>query len=137
MRLPPLTAPLICGAGRCSRLVRCDSVITAMLDFGQKSNGLWRCIDIFSGCLLALRCRQAFAKAAYGLRLDPEHGPAMDEQELRRLFTEIGCFMEDAGVTALVWRRDDTRSISDRAAELRGAYNKIGALLDTVDSNVR
>ena len=61
----------------------------------------------------------------------------MDEQELRKLFTDIGCIMEDASVTALVWRRDDTRSISDRATELRVAYNKIGALLDTVDANVR
>ena len=45
--------------------------------------------------------------------------------------------MEDARVTALVWKRNDTRSISDRAAELRDAYNKIGGLLDSIDANVR
>lgn len=61
----------------------------------------------------------------------------MDEQELRRLFTEIGCIMEDASVTAVVWRRDDSRSISDRAAELSDAYSKIGALLDQIEANVR
>ncbi len=64
-------------------------------------------------------------------------GHAMDERKLRGLFTELGCIMEDASVTALVWQRDDARSRSDRAAELRGAYNKIGALLDTIDANVR
>lgn len=61
----------------------------------------------------------------------------MDEQELRRLCTEIGCIMEDASVTALVWWRGDSRSISDRAAELRDAYSKIGKLLDIVEANVR
>ena len=61
----------------------------------------------------------------------------MDERKLRRLFTEIGCIMEDASVTALVWKRNDTRSISDRATELRDAYNKIGGLLDSIDANVR
>ena len=61
----------------------------------------------------------------------------MNEQELRILFAEIGRIMEDASVNALVWKHDDTRPITDRAAELRGAYNKIGALLDTINSNVR
>ena len=61
----------------------------------------------------------------------------MDQQELRRLFTEIGCIMEDAGVTALLWKHDDPRSISDRAAELRDAYSRIGALLDQIEANVR
>ena len=64
-------------------------------------------------------------------------GHAMDERELRGLFTEIGCIMEGASVTALVWERGDKRSISDRAAELRCAYNEIGVLLDNVDANVR
>ena len=121
--------------GRRRRLMRRVSVTTAMLDVGRKSNGLWRCIDIPSDYQLALRCRQVFAKAVYGLRRDPEHGPAMHEQELRRLFTEIGCIMEDASVTALVWARDDKSRISDRAAEIRDAYNKVGALLDTIDTN--
>lgn len=31
---------------------------------------------------------------------------SMNEQELRELFTDIGCIMEDASVTALVWTRD-------------------------------
>ncbi len=64
-------------------------------------------------------------------------GHAMDERDLRSLFTEIGCIMEDASVSAIVWKRDDTRSISDRAGELRDAYNRIGALLDTIEANVR
>ena len=40
---------------------------------------------------------------------------SMNEQELRELLTGIGCIMEDARVTALVWKRDDKRSILDRA----------------------
>lgn len=63
-------------------------------------------------------------------------GKAMDEQELRELFTEIGCIMEDASVTALVWKRDDTRWMSDRASKLRDACNNISALLETIDANV-
>lgn len=62
---------------------------------------------------------------------------AMDEQELRGLFTEIGCIMEDASVTALVWMHDDTRSILARASELRNAYDKIGLLLKSIEENVR
>ena len=61
----------------------------------------------------------------------------MDEPELRKLFTEIGCIMEDASVIALVWSRNDTRSISDRVAELCSAYSRIGALLDKIEANVR
>lgn len=61
----------------------------------------------------------------------------MEDQELRKLFTEIGCMMEDASVTALVWKRDDARSIAHRVAELRGACNSIGALLDTIEASVR
>lgn len=66
----------------------------------------------------------------------PSIGHAMDERQLRELFTEIGCIMEDTSVTALVWRRDDTRRMSDRASELRDACNNISALLDTIDENV-
>jgi hypothetical protein len=62
---------------------------------------------------------------------------AMDEQEVRELFAQIGCIMEDASVTALVWTRDDTLSMSGRARELRYAYDEIKILLDTIDANVR
>lgn len=61
----------------------------------------------------------------------------MDEEELRTLFTDIGCIMEDSSVKALVWQRKDARSRSDRATELRVAYNKIGALLDIIDAIIR
>ena len=137
MLLPPLTAPPISQPGRCSRLVRCDSVTTAMLDFGWKSNGLWRCLDFF----LAVSSLQRVVRYSRKLHLDfgviHRIGNAMDEQELRGLFTEIGCAMEDASVTALVWKRDDTRSIMDRASELRNAYDKIGLLLESIEANVR
>ena len=66
----------------------------------------------------------------------PSMVPAMDKQELRRLFTELGCIIEDASVTSLVWSRDDTRSISDHAAVLRGAYSRISALPDKIKANV-
>ena len=61
----------------------------------------------------------------------------MNEQELRELFTKIGCIMEDASVIALIWTRNDLRSVSERADELRGAYDEFGALLDLIEANVR
>lgn len=61
----------------------------------------------------------------------------MNEQELRTLFTKIGCITEDASVIALIWTRDDLRSVSDRVTVLRGAYGEIGALLDVIEANVR
>ena len=61
----------------------------------------------------------------------------MDEQELRRLFTEIGCLMEDTSVIAIMWKRNDTRSISDRATELRRTHNKVDALLDKIEADNR
>ena len=61
----------------------------------------------------------------------------MNEQELRELFTKIGCIMEDASVIALIWTHDDLRLISERAKELRGAYDEIGTLIDVIEANVR
>ena len=69
--------------------------------------------------------------------MTPSIGHTMEEQKLRRLFTEIGCIMEDASVTALVWERGDKRSVKDRAAELQDACNKISGLLNTIAANVR
>lgn len=108
-----------------------------MLDCGRKSNGLWRLLGIFPDWKRAPRSHEAYAKAAYGLRRGSHHGHVMNEQDLRRIFTEIGCIMEDCSVTALIWKRNDPYSVMDRVAKLRDAYNKIGELLDTVEANVR
>lgn len=62
---------------------------------------------------------------------------SMNEQELRELFTGIGCIMEDVGVTALVWKHDDKRPEPNRAAELRRAHDEIGTILDKIEANVR
>ena len=78
-----------------------------------------------------------YPKLLMDFRVRRSIGHAMDERELRGLFTEIGSIMEDASVTALVWERGDKRSISDRAGELRGAYQNIGTLIDTIEASVR
>jgi hypothetical protein len=64
-------------------------------------------------------------------------GRIVDEQNLRGLFTEIGCVMEDASMIALVWQTDDAVSTTARAAKLRDAHERIGALLDIIEVNVR
>ena len=78
-----------------------------------------------------------YRKLRMDFRVRSSIGHAMDERELRGLFTEIGCIMEDASVTALVWERGDKRSISDRVGKLRAAYKRIGGLIDSIDANVR
>ena len=63
-------------------------------------------------------------------------GHAMDERELRRLFTEIGCIMEDASLIALVWGADDGLDIRSRYQKLLDAHTKIGKLLSRIDSPI-
>lgn len=58
--------------------------------------------------------------------------PGLPELDLAR---DCSFAQKDASVTARVWQRDDTRSISHRVVELREAYHNIGALLDAIDAN--
>ncbi len=60
----------------------------------------------------------------------------MDENAIRRYFSEIGCIMEDASVLALVWRANDNLSLVDRLGLLLQANTKITNLLDLIAAEV-
>ena len=45
-----------------------------------------------------------------------------DIDEIRRLFTEIGCIMEDASLLALVWNPGDRLDIQARFQKLSDAH---------------
>jgi len=57
--------------------------------------------------------------------------PANDE--VRKLFTEIGCIMEDASIVALIWSDADGLDIPARLARLSDAHSKIGDLLAQIE----
>ena len=58
--------------------------------------------------------------------------PAHDD--VRRLFTEIGCVMEDASLIALVWGADDEIDVTARFRKISDAHEKIGQILLQIDS---
>jgi hypothetical protein len=51
------------------------------------------------------------------------------DDEVRRLFTEIGCIMEDASLVALVWRTYDKLDAQARYRKVSDAHAEIGKLL--------
>lgn len=57
--------------------------------------------------------------------------PANDE--VRKLFTEIGCIMEDAGLVALIWRDGDDIDLRARLQSLLDAHTEIGHLLAQIE----
>lgn len=136
MLLPPLKAPLMvsrgsaaawCGAIQCPQ--QCSTLGESRMDCGSP----WSKVVVSARIGGTHRNRQ---KLHMDFVRSPSIGHTMDERELRGLFTEIGCIMEDASTVALVWHRDDARSKSTRAIELRDAYNKIGTLLDVIDARI-
>lgn len=52
--------------------------------------------------------------------------------DVRNLFTEIGCIMEDASVVALVWSSKDELDIRARFHRLSDAHKNIGDLLSLI-----
>ena len=54
--------------------------------------------------------------------------------DIRRLFTEIGCVMEDASLIALVWGADDEIDVTARFRKISDAHEKISQLLLQIDS---
>ena len=58
--------------------------------------------------------------------------PAQDE--VRKLFTEIGCIMEDASLIALVWSSTDNLDVRARYRTISEVHEKIGELLLQIDS---
>lgn len=53
--------------------------------------------------------------------------------ELRKLFTDIGCIMEDASVVALIWRDGDGLDPRARLLSLSDAHATIGDLLARIE----
>ena len=45
--------------------------------------------------------------------------------------------MEDASLIALLWQANDGLAPADRVAQLRKAHDRIGVLLDAIETNVR
>ena len=56
-----------------------------------------------------------------------------EEDEVRRLFTEIGCLMEDASIVALIWSGDDGLNARQRLDELKAANQAIAGKLAEID----
>ena len=57
--------------------------------------------------------------------------PANDE--VRKLFTEIGCIMEDTSIIALIWRDKEDLDMRARLQSLSDAHAEIGDLLDRIE----
>lgn len=55
------------------------------------------------------------------------------DDEVRNLFTEIGCIMEDASVVALIWRDGDGLDPPARLNSLTDAHAAIGNLLAQIE----
>ena len=53
--------------------------------------------------------------------------------EVRKLFTEIGCIMEDASLVALVWKDGDGLDPRTRLQILLDAHTEIGVLLAQIE----
>lgn len=64
-------------------------------------------------------------------------GRCMDETNIRELFTQIGCIMEDATVVALVWSKDDGPAVTGRLEALVKAHDEMGRLLTLLGARVR
>lgn len=54
--------------------------------------------------------------------------------DIRKLFTEIGCIMEDTSLLALIWAADDENDVAARFRQISDAHNKVGQLLAQIDS---
>lgn len=55
------------------------------------------------------------------------------DDDIRTLFTEIGCIMEDASLIALVWSSTDNLDVRARFQTLSQAHREIGDLLLQID----
>lgn len=55
------------------------------------------------------------------------------DDKVRKLFTEIGCIMEDASIEALVWKDGDGLDLRARFNILSDAHLAIGDLLTQID----
>ena len=55
-----------------------------------------------------------------------------DDDNVRALFTQVGCIMEDASTTALIWHRAAAVTVDDRYQQLLLASRQIDAALKNI-----
>ena len=55
------------------------------------------------------------------------------DDDVRALFTQIGCVMEDASVVALIWDAADALTAQDRLEQLTQAHRQISELLHNIE----
>ena len=64
----------------------------------------------------------------------------MDQQaidDVRAQFTKIGCIMEDASVTALIWDAVSSLTVDDRYQRLLDAHRHIQTALKKIKSAIQ
>lgn len=59
------------------------------------------------------------------------------EQQLRELFTQIGCIMEDTSVTALVWEKASDQLAIDKLVTIEEAVNEVEIILNKIRRSLR
>lgn len=55
-----------------------------------------------------------------------------NDNEVRGLFTDIGCIMEDASVVALIWDPADAKTVHARYEQLLEAHDQIANALGQI-----
>lgn len=60
----------------------------------------------------------------------------MDDPDIRELFTQIGCLMEDASVVALLWADETDLSPNARLTLLREANDAVKNLIEKIEASV-
>ena len=75
------------------------------------------------------------SKAAYGLGRASRHGSTMTD-ELYKLFTYIGCIMEDASAVALIWDRKAENAAKAKFEHLSRAHHEIARLLSQIKTEL-
>ena len=56
-----------------------------------------------------------------------------ESYEIRKIFTDIGCIMEDGSIVALIWRDGDGLDLRARLQSLSDAHAEIGDLLEQIE----
>jgi hypothetical protein len=79
-------------------------------------------------------------QAAYGLVCRLGHLCfVMDEpeQQLRELFTQIGCIMEDTSVKALIWEKASDQLATEKLVAIEEAVNELEIITDKIRLSLR
>lgn len=60
----------------------------------------------------------------------------MDDTDIRELFTQIGCLMEDASVVAILWAGETDLNQKARLTLLREANDAVKNLIEKIEASV-